>query len=207
MIGFVVGELVEKSAPNLVLDVNGVGYEVQASLATFAALPPLGERVRLLTHFVVREDAQLLYGFADAAERRLFRALIKVNGVGPKLALAILSGMDAGDFARCVQQDDVRALTGLPGVGKKTAERLIVEMRDRMTDWHSADSVTDADAGIDDKPAAQGHNALVAEAETALVALGYKPVDASKVIAKLDWSVMESAEDAIRAALQSMIKR
>lgn len=207
MIGFVVGELVEKTAPNLVLDVNGVGYEVQASLATFAALPPLGERVRLLTHFVVREDAQLLYGFADAGERRLFRALIKVNGVGPKLALAILSGMDAGDFARCVKQDDVKALTGLPGVGKKTAERLIVEMRDRMTDWHSADTVTDVGLGDDDKPAAQGHNALVAEAETALVALGYKPVEASKVIAQLDWSVMDSAEDAIRAALQSMIKR
>ncbi|MGB5325857.1 MAG: Holliday junction branch migration protein RuvA, partial [Pseudomonadales bacterium] len=112
MIGFIVGELVEKSAPHLLLDVNGIGYEVQASLATFSVLPPTGERVRLLTHFVVREDAQLLYGFADAAERRLFRALIKVNGVGPKLALAILSGMDAAGFVRCVNQNDVRSLTG-----------------------------------------------------------------------------------------------
>lgn len=207
MIGFIAGVLVEKTAPMLVLDVNGVGYEVQASLATFAALPATGQHVKLLTHFVVREDAQLLYGFADPAERRLFRALIKVNGVGPKLALAILSGMDAGDFARCVRHDDVKSLTGLPGVGKKTAERLIVEMRDRMQDWLSAEELTEAGPAAGDKSAAQGHNALVVETETALVALGYKPVEASRAIAKLDLSVMDSSEQAIRAALQSMIKR
>ncbi|NND40330.1 MAG: Holliday junction branch migration protein RuvA [Pseudomonadales bacterium] len=207
MIGFIAGELVSKAAPHLLVDVNGVGYEVQASLATFVALPALGQRVRLLTHFVVREDAQLLYGFVDESERRLFRALIKVNGVGPKLALAILSGMDASGFANCVKQNDIKSLTGLPGVGKKTAQRLVIEMRDRMADWYSADGVTDASANLDDKGAAQGHNVLVAEAETALVALGYKPVEASKAIARLDLSVMGSAEDAIRAALQSMIQR
>ena len=133
MISFLVGELVVKSAPALVLDVNGVGYEVQASLTTFATLPPLGARVKLLTHFVVREDAQLLYGFADHAERKLFCALIKVNGVGPKLALAILSGMDVRGFARCILANDLKSLTCLPGVGKKTAERLVIEMKDRIT--------------------------------------------------------------------------
>jgi len=119
MISFLSGTLIEKAAPFLTIDVHGVGYEVQASLNTFSVLPKKGEAIRLLTHFVVREDAQLLYGFADSAERQLFRTLIKVNGVGPKLALAILSGMDAASFSRCVLAGDVVALTRLPGVGKK----------------------------------------------------------------------------------------
>ena len=135
MIDFLIGTLVEKSAPNLTLDVNGVGYELQASLSTFTVLPGIGESVKLLTHFVVREDAQLLYAFADPIERKLFRTLIKVNGVGPKLALAILSGMDVAAFNRCILANDVKSLTRLPGVGKKTAERLIIEMKDRMSEW------------------------------------------------------------------------
>ncbi len=207
MISFLVGELVVKSAPTLVLDVSGVGYEVQASLTTFAALPALGARVKLLTHFVVREDAQLLYGFADHAERKLFCALIKVNGVGPKLALAILSGMDVRGFARCILANDLKSLTCLPGVGKKTAERLVIEMKDRMHDWQAGD-VSDQELDTaDDNRSGGGHNILVAEAETALVALGYKPVEASKAIAKLDFDQINTAEDAIRAALQSTLRR
>ena len=207
MISFLVGELVVKSAPALVLDVNGVGYEVQASLTTFATLPALGARVKLLTHFVVREDAQLLYGFADHAERKLFCALIKVNGVGPKLALAILSGMDVRGFARCILANDLKSLTCLPGVGKKTAERLVIEMKDRMHDWQAGD-VSDHELDIaDDNRSGGGHNILEAEAETALIALGYKPVEASKAIAKLDFDQLNTAEDAIRAALQATLRR
>ena len=132
MISYLVGQLVEKSTPWLVIEVNGVGYDVQASLNTFTDLPALGAEIKLLTHFVVREDAQLLYGFANQSERQLFRTLIKVNGVGAKLALAILSGMDAAAFSHCIIASDVASLTRLPGVGKKTAERLVIEMRDKV---------------------------------------------------------------------------
>jgi Holliday junction DNA helicase RuvA len=156
---------------------------------------------------VVREDAQLLYGFADHAERKLFCALIKVNGVGPKLALAILSGMDVRGFARCILANDLKSLTCLPGVGKKTAERLVIEMKDRMHDWQAGD-VSDHELDIaDDNRSGGGHNILVAEAETALIALGYKPVEASKAIAKLDFDQLNTAEDAIRAALQATLRR
>ena len=188
------------------MDVNGVGYEVQASLNTFAVLPKTGEAIRLLTHFVVREDAQLLYGFADAAERQLFRTLIKVNGVGPKLALAILSGMDAASFSRCVLAGDVVALTRLPGVGKKTAERLIVEMKDRLREWHLETPSLLAE-GSDSQDVGVSQSVMIAEAETALIALGYKPVEASKALAKLDLSAIDSSESAIRAALQTMLQR
>lgn len=206
MISFLSGTLVEKAAPLLVLDVNGVGYEVQASLNTFSALPKIGGDIRLLTHFVVREDAQLLYGFADAAERQLFRTLIKVNGVGPKLALAILSGMDAAMFSRCILAADVASLTRLPGVGKKTAERLIVEMKDRLREWHeeSASGTSQMDVGGELRVS---QPLMLAEAENALVSLGYKPVEASKALAKLDFALIESSEDAIRAALKTMIQR
>ena len=124
MIGFLRGRLLVKQPPDIVLDVAGVGYEVQVPMTTLFALPALGEEVTLLTHFVVREDAQLLYGFLDEADRRLFRELIKVSGVGPKLALALLSGMDARAFAQCLQRDDVATLVALPGVGRKTAEEI-----------------------------------------------------------------------------------
>lgn len=204
MIGFLFGELVEKSAPYLVLDVAGVGYEIQASLTTFTQLPALGESVKLLTHFVVREDAQLLYGFVDAVERKLFRALIKVNGVGPKLALAILSGMDVKAFNRCVLSNDIKSLTQLPGVGKKTAERLIIEMKDRMKEWQTDDITqpTGVSGAIENNTAT-----MAAEAETALIALGYKPVEASKAVARLDLKKIGSAEEVIRSALQTMLKR
>ncbi|HSB97665.1 MAG TPA: Holliday junction branch migration protein RuvA, partial [Spongiibacteraceae bacterium] len=135
MIGRIRGKLLEKQAPELLVDVNGVGYEIQAPMTTIYQLPALGETVELFTHLVVREDAHLLFGFASLRDRALFRALIKVNGVGPKLALTILSGMDAQDFVRCVRDNDGAGLVRLPGVGKKTAERLLIEMRDRLRDW------------------------------------------------------------------------
>lgn len=200
MIAFLKGQLASKSAPFLVIDVNGVGYEVQASLTTFAALPAIGESVHLLTHFVVREDAQLLFGFSEESERTLFRALIKVNGVGPKLALAILSGMDSNAFAKCILEQDIKSLVRLPGVGKKTAERLVVEMKDRMAEWSALSESTD-------EPATLSNSTIIAEAETALVALGYSPTEASKVINRFDIKDFSETEDLIRAALQAMLNR
>jgi len=204
MISYLVGQLVEKSTPWLVIEVNGVGYDVQASLNTFTDLPALGAEIKLLTHFVVREDAQLLYGFADQSERQLFRTLIKINGVGAKLALAILSGMDAAAFSHCIIASDVASLTRLPGVGKKTAERLIVEMKDRLQEWH-VDLPAEQIGGAGNTSSSQ--SMILAEAETALIALGYKPVEASKSLAKLDFSEIDSSEAAIRAALKTMLKR
>ena len=204
MISYLVGQLVEKSTPWLVIEVNGVGYDVQASLNTFTDLPALGAEIKLLTHFVVREDAQLLYGFADQSERQLFRTLIKINGVGAKLAFAILSGMDAAAFSHCIIASDVASLTRLPGVGKKTAERLIVEMKDRLQEWH-VDLPAEQIGGAGSTSSSQ--SMILAEAETALIALGYKPVEASKSLAKLDFSEIDSSEAAIRAALKTMLKR
>src|SRR3990167_15427 len=135
MIGFVQGKLIEKQPPYLLIDVNGIGYELQASMNTFYKLPDLGAGIKLLTHLIVREDAHLLYGFMDHRERELFRTLIKVNGIGPKLALTILSSMAPDDFVQCISANDAASLVRMPGVGKKTAERLIVEMRDRLNHW------------------------------------------------------------------------
>jgi len=135
MIGRIRGNLIHKQPPVILVEVGGVGYELQVPMTTLFQLPELGTEVSLVTHFVVREDAQLLYGFIHEADRTLFRQLIKVSGVGPKLALTILSGMDSNSFVRCVQRDDISSLVALPGVGKKTAERLLVEMRDRLQDW------------------------------------------------------------------------
>ena len=196
------GMLLEKSAPWLVIDVQGVGYELQASMATFAALPAIGEPVLLLTHFVVREDAQQLYGFANRDERQLFRTLVKISGVGPKLALAILSGMDADMFVRRILEQDVKSLTRLPGVGKKTAERLVIEMKDRLKEWAPAAAAETANGAAATGTVA---SSILGEAETALVALGYKPVEASRALAKLALEDFESSEDAIRAALKSMV--
>src|SRR6056297_2410673 len=135
MIGRLRGVIVTRQPPEILVDVAGVGYELQVPMSTFFRLPAVGEEVSLVTHFVVREDAQLLYGFADERDRVLFRSLIRVSGVGPKLALTLLSGMDADSFVRCVQRDDLASLVALPGVGRKTAERLLVEMRDKLKDW------------------------------------------------------------------------
>ena len=208
MIGRLRGELLEKHPPQLVIDVNGVGYEVDASMNTFYQLPEVGKLVTLHTHMVVREDAQLLYGFYERAERSLFRTLIKVNGVGPKLALTILSGISVNEFVQSVQHQDTAALVRLPGVGKKTAERLIIEMKDKLQDFHFADvdefMLTD-DLGTVPVTVETDYRA---EAESALVALGYKPVQASKAIAQAEKALgsVTGSEDLIRAALKSMVQ-
>lgn len=201
MIGRINGVLIEKQAPTILIDLQGLGYEVQVPMSTVYRLPELGEAVILHTHFVVREDAQLLYGFADKQERSLFRALIKVNGVGPKLALTILSGIETDDFVRCVRDDDTATLVRLPGVGKKTAERLLVEMRDRLKDWHlpGGDLLSESSSA----PSKD----LLLDAESALIALGYKPAEASKAIAAANDDSVSSSEDLIRRALKNMVNR
>jgi len=197
MIGRITGIIVSKVAPDVLVDVQGVGYEVLVSLGTFFDLPEVAEAVTLHTHFVVREDAQLLFGFSSLQERSLFRTLIKVNGVGPKMALGILSGMTAGEFAHAIRTNDVATLVKLPGVGKKTAERLVIEMRDRLDDI----DVT-VNANVPDK-----RPDIQQEAESALIALGYKPQDAAKMISRAEGDQITSAEQLIRAALKSMVAR
>lgn len=196
MIGRLRGTLLEKQPPWLVIDVAGVGYELEASMNTLVALPSPGETVQVFTHLTVREDAHLLYGFVREQERALFRALIKVNGVGPKLALAILSGMEEEQFIHCVMDDDVKALTRLPGVGKKTAERLVIEMRDRFPHWtrDTLDGLTEQNAST----AAPTADPL-ADAEAALVSLGYKPAEAMRMLSGLAAGL--STEALIKAAL------
>lgn len=198
MIGRLQGVVIDKQAPDLLVDVQGVGYEVLVSLSTFFAVPDKGESVILHTHFVVREDVQQLYGFAQLAERTMFRHLIKVNGVGPKMALAILSGMSASEFAICVHNNDVGTLVKLPGVGKKTAERLVIEMRDRVGD---IDGEVTSGGAVTPKPD------LTQEAESALIALGYKPQDAAKMVSRAAGDDISSAEQLIRAALKSMVSK
>jgi len=201
MIGQLRGTLIGKQVPDILVEVGGIGYEVQVPMTTLYQLPELGQEVTLLTHFVVREDAQLLYGFLEPADRRLFRELIKVSGVGPRLALTLLSGMDASDFARCLQRDDVSALVALPGVGRKTAERLLVEMRDKAGDW--LDELSPGAMGSTATP--ERGNTLPdqrSEAEHALVSLGYKLTEAAKLIASVDAPESTSTEELIRLALR-----
>jgi len=200
MIGLLRGVLLDKQPPGLLLDVQGVGYEVEAPMTTFYELPAVGETVTLFTHLTVREDAHILYGFSQASDRRLFRTLIKVNGVGPRLALTILSGMPAAEFALCVQAGDTASLVKLPGVGKKTAERLVIEMRDRLSDWGKAPGITTGVAS----PRADVANP-VEEAVSALIALGYKAPDASRRVRAIDTQDL-TTEAIIRAALQSSVK-
>ncbi|MGB0664117.1 MAG: Holliday junction branch migration protein RuvA [Pontibacterium sp.] len=208
MIAQLSGRLIEKMPPSLVVDVHGVGYELEASMNTFYSLPEVGRELVIFTHFVVREDAQLLYGFATKEERVLFRHLIKVNGVGPKLALTILSGMSAPDFVRAVNDQDTAALVRLPGVGKKTAERLIVEMKDRLANFTVA-STDDFSLEMQLVEGAASAPAVdyTAEAESALVALGYKPVQATKAISQAEKQLGAGAdtESLIRQALKSML--
>lgn len=202
MIGRIKGVLVEKQAPTILVDLQGLGYEVQVPMSTIYQLPEIGQTVTLHTHFVVREDAQLLYGFAAEQERALFRALIKVNGVGPKLALTILSGIETDDFVRCVRDNDTATLVRLPGVGKKTAERLLVEMRDRLKDWHIPGSDLLSGPAVAE-PSAD----LLLDAESALIALGYKPAEASKAVIAANDESVTSSEELIRRALKNMVNR
>ncbi len=200
MIGFLRGKLVHKAPPFLMMDVNGVGYEVEAPMTTFYDLPALNEEIKLHTHLVVREDAHILFGFSAEAERTLFRALIKVNGVGPKLALTILSGQSAGEFYRCIQDNDSQALVRLPGVGKKTAERLIIEMRDRLPDLGSGVASAEA-AGTEISVIGNPKQ----EAISALCSLGYKPLDAGKMIQNIN-AEGKTCEEIIRIALQGAVR-
>ncbi len=197
MIGFIRGKLVSKAPPQLVVDVQGVGYEVEAPMTTFYDLPALGEELLLHTHLVVREDAHILFAFSAESDRLMFRTLIKVNGVGPKLALTILSGQSAEEFYRCIHDNDVQALVRLPGVGKKTAERLIIEMRDRLPD--SIETATSGQAETARRPV----NNPKQEAISALCSLGYKAQDASKMVQNIS-SEGQSCEGIIRMALQGV---
>ena len=196
MIGRLQGKVLSKQAPDLLLDVQGVGYEVLVPLNTFFDIPDIGELVTLHTHFVVREDAQQLYGFSQLDERLLFRYLIKVNGVGPKMALAILSGMSVKEFSRCVQLDEVTTLVKIPGVGKKTAERLLIETRDKIAKITGDSSKEIIEEVTQD---------ISLEAESALTALGYKPQDAAKMVNRVAGEHITNAEELIRAALKSMV--
>lgn len=200
MIGSLRGRLAAKSPPQMLLEVGGVGYELEAPMSTFYDLPAVGAEVRLLTHLVVREDAQVLYGFAREDERRLFRMLLKVSGVGPKIALAILSGSSVEAFAGCIAARDVATLTRIPGVGKKTAERLVVELRDKLAA---------EDGGLGGTLDVSGGGPR-AEALAALVALGYRPAEAARLIETADTAGAEASagdgpttEDLIRRALRS----
>ncbi|RUO43075.1 Holliday junction branch migration protein RuvA [Aliidiomarina taiwanensis] len=201
MIGRLQGTVAVKHPPELLLDVQGVGYEVQLPMTCFYELPEVGQPVTLWTHFVVREDAQLLFGFTTVDERALFRLLIRAQGVGPKLALTIMSSLSAGQFVAAIQQSDMAVLTKIPGVGKKTADRLVVEMKDKLKDFTGAD-YGDALPSSETMPAAAP--SAESEALSALVALGYKLGQAEKVVKKVARSDM-SAEDIIRHALKAMM--
>ncbi|MGR5348529.1 Holliday junction branch migration protein RuvA [Vibrio mediterranei] len=205
MIGRLRGTLIEKQPPELLIEVVGVGYEVQMPMSCFYELPEIGQEAIIYTHFVVREDAQLLYGFNTVRERALFREVIKANGVGPKLGLGILSGMSASQFVSCVEREDISTLVKLPGVGKKTAERLVVEMKDRLKGWGAGDLFTPAtDAAPMDSVSAMAADNAEEEAVSALLALGYKPTQASKVISQVAKPDMTS-EALIREALRAMV--
>ena len=199
MIGRLRGDIIDKRPPWLLLDVNGVGYELEAPMSTFYDLPAVGETVTLVTHLAVREDAHTLYGFLREADRVLFRDLLKVTGVGARMALAILSGMDARRFAQCVEQEDHTALMRLPGTGKKTAERLVIEMRDRVGALAAALPATST------VPAsrAPAEAAPLSDAIAALIALGYRPLDANRMARAADDGT-KTSEEIIRAALRGV---
>lgn len=200
MIGRLRGEVAIKQPPELLLDVNGVGYEILAPMSTFYELPSVGEQVTLFTHLAIRDDAHVLYGFANVSERALFRGLLKVNGVGAKMALAILSGMSADEFSRCIQNNDTASLVRLPGIGKKTAERLIIEMRDRLQKLLGLPKVglSAASTASTQQAASPTHDAI-----DALIALGYKPADASNMVRVVECDGLAS-EAIIRAALKAL---
>lgn len=200
MIGHIRGTLLDKRPPWLMVEVAGLGYELEAPMTVFYELADIGQDVALFTHFVVREDAQLLFAFSSRYERGLFRALIKVNGVGPKLALAILSGMEAERLVRCIEQQDVSSLVKVPGVGKKTAERLVIEMSDRLGSLEgrpvSLSGTTTINLPAD----------VVQDAVAALESLGYRLRDAQTAIAKVEGAETLSSEELIRNALKRLAR-
>lgn len=202
MIGRLRGILLEKQAPYLLLDVSGVAYEVQAPMTTFYRLPALGQEVILHTHLSIAENLHQLFGFFEQRDRSLFRTLIKVNGVGPKLAIAILSGMEADDIARCVRDNNIKALTKVPGIGQKTAERLVIELRDRLKNW----DVPQSDVHAHNQIQLAASNDIYSEAESALISLGYKPNEAAKMISTAAKQKPEAkSEELIRLALKAQV--
>jgi holliday junction DNA helicase RuvA len=201
MIGRLRGTLIEKTPPYLLVDVNGVGYELQAPMTTFYRLPAVGSEILLHTHLSITENLHQLFGFFDQRDRSLFRALIKVSSVGPKLAIAILSGMEVDDIARCVREKNIAALTKVPGIGEKTAERLVIELRDRLKNWQAPANEIAAPGDLQKKSSSD----VYAEAESALIALGYKPTEAAKMIAAAAKQKPDAkSEELIRLALRSM---
>ena len=199
MIGFLRGKLIKKQPPLLILDVKGVGYEIEAPMTTFYVLPKTGNEIEIYTHLVVRDDAHLLFGFATENERLLFRNLIKVNGVGAKMALTILSGIETNEFSQCIQNNNAERLTKLPGIGKKTAERLIIEMRDRIENIPKLATIQKS--GNMDKRSNPADEAI-----SALISLGYKPAEASKYVLAITNDGM-SSEELIREALKHSVKK
>jgi holliday junction DNA helicase RuvA len=199
MIGFLKGRLASKQPPALMVDVNGVGYELEAPMSTFYGLPATGEPVALYTHLVVRDDAHILFGFGTESERRLFRGLLKVSGVGPKIALGILSGASVDDFLRIIEAEDIALLTRIPGIGRKTAERVIIEMRDSV---QKLAAPARRDGGAPLIPAAESPQN---EAFAALIALGYKPPEATRLLKAADEPGLSTTE-IIRRALKSAAK-
>lgn len=193
MIGSLRGRLTLKQAPTITIECHGVGYEVETPMSTFLDLPPTGDELFLFTHLVVREDAQMLYGFATEDERALFRMLLKISGVGAKMGLAVLSAMSVDGFRRCVEYEDTASLVKVPGIGKKTAERLIIEMRDRIDTPTAQSGAIKVESGAGAK----------SEAVDALVSLGYKPREVQKLIGEIDVDG-KSAEDIIRLALRQV---
>jgi Holliday junction DNA helicase RuvA len=203
VIGQISGKLIGKNPPEILVEVGGLTYEIQVPMSTLYHLPDLGKSVRLHTHFVVREDAQILYGFYNGKDKDMFRSLIRVNGVGPKMALGILSGMEVDDFVLTVRSNDVTAMVKLPGIGKKTAERLIIEMRDKLSGWEAADKISEkSDLG-------SSPSTVTKDAEIAMVNLGYKPQQAAQAIAQVLRNNPEiiDSEQLIRLSLKSMVQK
>lgn len=204
MIGRIRGTLIEKSPPDIQVETGGLAYELQVPMSTLFKLPELGEAVTLHTHFVVREDAQQLFGFIDAKDKALFRTLIKVNGVGPKMALGILSSVESDELVALVLNNDIAALVAMPGIGKKTAERLVIELRDRIKDWDAGGAVGAATSAASK---AGADKAAALEAETALISLGYKPAQAARAIATAlkEQPELIRSDELIRHALKNMV--
>ena len=204
MIGQIRGILIEKKPPEILVDVGGITYEIQVPMSTLYQLPDVGQEVVLHTHFVVRDDAQLLYGFCHTKDKTLVRSLIRVNGVGPRMALVILSGMEPDEFVRVVRNNDVTAMVNMPGIGKKTAERLIVEMRDRLSEWQASEG---ADSAPETQDSASTIKVFSKDAEAALIGLGYKPQQAARAIAQVlkDNLEITDSEELIRLSLKSIV--
>ena len=204
MIGRLTGVLAAKRAPQILVDCHGVGYEADVSMTTYYQLPEVGEQVSVWTHLQIKDDAHTLIAFTSEQERKLFRQLIRVNGVGPKMALTILSGTDSREFAQCVSQNDIVTLTRLPGVGKKTAERLIIEMRDKVDDLVADSSALEGDVSLMNNTPSHKNEAI-----EALQALGYKPTDAEKMVKQAEQTadIEMTASALIRKALQTSVQR